>query len=203
MLTTTTSIADALFTKTQKRVLTLLFSDTEQSYYLNELVRLAGVGKGTVRRELDNLLSAEIITITKQGNQNHYRANPKCPVFNELKSIIKKTSGILDVLLHALEPFLNELELAFVYGSVAKGSEHSASDIDLMLVGEGLNYSDIIGELIPAAEQLGREVNPTIFGPKELKERLASKQSFATRVLAQDKLWLLGENNLENYQIKE
>ena len=203
MLTTTTSIADALFTKTQKRVLTLLFSDTEQSYYLNELVRLAGVGKGTVRRELDNLLSAEIITITKQGNQNHYRANPKCPVFNELKSIIKKTSGILDVLLHALEPFLNELELAFVYGSVAKGSEHSASDIDLMLVGEGLNYSDIIGELIPAAEQLGREVNPTIFSPKELKERLASKQSFATRVLAQDKLWLLGENNLENYQIKE
>lgn len=190
------TVGDALFTKTQQRVLGLLYGKTEQSYYLNEVVRLAGIGKGTVKRELGRLVDAGLLTVTKQGNQNHYQADPDNPVFDELKSIVKKTLGVVDVLVLALEPFLTKIELAFVYGSVAKGSEHAESDIDLMLVGEDLDFSDILGALIPVAEQLQREINPTILTLDELNQRIAAKQSFITRVLEQDKLWLVGEDRL-------
>lgn len=189
------AIGDALFTKTQQRVLGLLYGKPEQSYYLNEIVRLADMGKGTVRRELEKLVKVGLLTIKKQGNQNHYQANPNNPIFNELKAITQKTFGIVDILRTALQAILEKSELAFVYGSIAKGVEHSASDIDVMLVGDNLDYTALMSLLIPAEAQLGRKINPTVYTPQEFIQRKQQGHHFLTRVLAQDKLWLVGEDS--------
>ena len=185
-----TAMGDALFTKTQQQVLGLLYGNSDRSYYLNELVRLAGMGKGTVKRELEKLSGVGLLMVSRQGNQNHYQANKNNPIFAELKAIIEKTFGIVGVLQTALADLLTSLEQAFIYGSIAKGSEHNKSDIDLMPVGENLSYGEVM-ELLGSAEQkLGREINPSLYNPKDFRERLESKQNFITRVMEQPKLWL-------------
>ena len=192
MTTPPSSIGDALFTKTQQRVLGLLYGKPERSYYFNELVRLAGMGKGTVRRELEKFCRVGLITVQRQGNQNHYQANASNPIFAELKAITQKTFGIVDILKAALIPLWPRLEQAFVYGSMAKGSEHINSDIDLMLVGDELVYGEVMALLEIAEHQLGRKVNPTLFSPLDFAMRLGAGQSFLTRIMEQPKLWIKG-----------
>jgi len=187
------AIGDALFTKTQQRVLGLLYGKPEQSYYLNEIVRLAAVGKGSVNRELDKLCAAGLLTVSRQGNQNHYQANANNPIFNELKAITQKTFGVVDIIKTALAPLLPQLNCAFIYGSVAQGTEHAGSDIDLMLVGDDMSYSEVMELLAPAEKQLGRTINPTLYTVAEFTDRKNSHQPFITRVIEQPKLWLMGE----------
>ena len=182
------SLADALFTRTQQQVLGLLFGRPEQSFYLNEVVRHAGMGKGAVARELARLAQAGIITLTRKGNQSHYQANRECPIYDELKGLIRKTVGVAGVLQQALAPLLPVLDQAFVYGSVAKGEDHADSDIDIMLVGEDLSYSEIMELLEPAEAQLQRSVNPTLYTPEEFQLRLADKQHFLTQVMANSRI---------------
>ena len=187
------AIGDALFTKTQQRVLGLLYGKPEQSYYLNEIVRLAAVGKGSVNRELDKLCAAGLLTVSRQGNQNHYQANANNPIFNELKAITQKTFGVVDIIKAALAPLLPQLNCAFIYGSVAQRTEHAGSDIDLMLVGDDMSYSEVMELLAPAEKQLGRTINPTLYTVAEFTDRKNSHQPFITRVIEQPKLWLMGE----------
>jgi predicted nucleotidyltransferase len=184
------NVGDALFTKTQQRVLGLLYGQPEQSYYLNEIVRLAAVGKGTVKRELEKLCSAGLLTVRRIGNQNHYQANSGNPVFTELKGLIQKTFGLVNIVREALEPLLDQVELAFIYGSVAKGSEHAGSDIDLLLVCKEIEYAAVMEALGPAEKQLGRTINPTLYTPREFAERKGRNHHFVTRVLEQEKLWI-------------
>ncbi|MFP3976567.1 MULTISPECIES: nucleotidyltransferase domain-containing protein [Marinobacter] len=185
-----TNIGDALFTKTQQRVLTLLYGQPDQSLYLNELVRLAQVGRGSVARELTKLTDSGLVVMTRQGNQNHYQANRDNPIFHELIHIVQKTFGISEVLKNALLPVADTLQQAFIYGSVAKGEAHAGSDIDLMLIGKDLSYSDIMELLAPAEQQLQRTINPTLYSPDEFEERIADNQSFVTRVIEQPRLEL-------------
>jgi len=189
-----------LFTKTQQRVLGLLYGRPEQSFYLNEIVRLAEVGKGSVRRELEKLCRVGLLTMTRQGNQNHYQANSANPIFSELKAITQKTFGIVDVLKSALSPLLTRLDHAFIYGSVAKGSEHANSDIDLMLVGDELSYGVVMELLGPAEQRLGRTINPTLYSLQEFTDRRKNNQHFVTRVMVQPKLWITGETEALNQQ---
>ncbi len=188
------NIGAVLFTKTQQRVLGILYGQIERSFYLNQLVRLADMGKGTIRRELEKLATVGILTTTKLGNQTHYQANRDNPIFSELHSIVKKTFGIVGVLSDALLEILPQVDFAFVYGSVAKGSENVNSDIDLMLVTSDLSYSEILEKLEPAEKMLGRKINPTIYSKKELLDRIVNKQSFISRILSQNMLWLHGES---------
>jgi len=185
-----TNIGDALFTKTQQRLLSLLYGQPDQSLYLNELVRRAQVGRGSVARELVKLTDSGLVTMTRQGNQNHYQANRDNPIFHELVHIVQKTFGISEVLKNALLPVTDTLEQAFIYGSVAKGGAHAGSDIDLMLVGNDLSYSDIMELLAPAEQQLQRTINPTLYSPDEFEQRIADNQSFVTRVMEQPRLEL-------------
>ena len=184
------TIGDALFTKTQQRVLGLLYGKPEQSFYLNEIVRLADMGKGAVSRELAKLAKAGLLTVMRQGNQSHYQANAENPIFDELKGIIQKTFGVVDVLKSALATLLPDLELAFIYGSLAKGSEHASSDIDLMLVGDDLSYGEVMALLDSAEQELGRTINPTLYNSQDFATRIDARQSFITRVMEQPKLWL-------------
>ncbi|WP_257274976.1 nucleotidyltransferase domain-containing protein [Endozoicomonas sp. SESOKO4] len=184
------SIASVLFTKTQQRLLAVLYGKPDCSFYLNEVARLAGVGKGAVVRELKKMTAAGLLTTHQQGNQQHYQANPDNPVFEELKAITRKTFGVQSVIKGALSPVLSQCDMAFIYGSVAKGQEHAGSDIDVLLVGHDLSYGEIMEHLEPAENQLGRIINPTLLTPEEFQQRVDSQQSFVTRLMEQPKLWL-------------
>ena len=187
------SIASVLFTKTQQRLLAVFFGKPDHSFYLNEAARLAGVGKGAVVREIKKMTDAGLLTTHQQGNQQHYQANPDNPVFEELKAITRKTFGVKGVIKEVLASVLNQCDMAFIYGSVAKGQEHAESDIDVLLVGDNLSYGEIMELLEPAENQLGRVINPTLFTPEEFRQREESQQSFVTRLMEQPKLWLTNE----------
>lgn len=185
-------LADALFSNTQQRVLGLLFGQPERSFYATELIALAGVGSGAVQRELAKLAASGLVTLRAVGNQKHYQANSAAPIYAELCGILQKTVGMAEPIRAALAPLANRIRAAFVYGSVAKRQDSSASDIDLFLVSDDLDYGALYGTLEALTERLGRTVNPTIFTPKELADRIGRGDAFTSRVLAQAKIWLIG-----------
>jgi uncharacterized protein len=191
----TVSIGNALFTKTQQKVLGLLFSKPDSSFYTNEIMRWADVGRGTVSRELNRMVSAGLLTATRLGNQNHYQANHGCPVYDELVGIVRKTFGVADIIRDSLKSLDDIIELAFIYGSIAKGEATSASDIDLMLIGKALSYGQVMELLLPLEEPLGRTVNPTIFEKEEFVAKLNAGNSFVTRVMEQSKVMIKGTEN--------
>lgn len=189
------SLGSALFSRTQQQLLALLFGHPQRSFYLRELIESAGIGRGTVQRELETMTAAGIISVKKIGNQKHYQVNAECPIYAELLFIVRKTFGIVDVLRQALSPVDKKIDVAFVYGSVAKGEESAKSDIDLMLIGSKLNYGEVMDLLLKVEGELGRPVNPTIYTPKQLCDKLKSGGSFVTRVLKQEKLWIKGDQD--------
>ena len=190
-----TTIGDALFTKTQQRVLGLLFGKPDKSFYTNEIVRWADMGRGTVSRELARLVSAGVLVVSLSGNQHHYRANPDNPVYQELLGIVRKTFGIVDVIREAIAPLDSQIELAFIYGSIAKGDETASSDIDLLVVAESLAYGDLISLFSDAEQLLGRTINPSIYDRVQVKARLQEANAFLTRVMEQPKLWVKGSDD--------
>lgn len=187
--------ADALFTKTQQRVLAVLFGQPERSFYANEIIGLAASGSGAVQRELARLEAAALVTVHRQGNQKHYQANRAAPIFAELRGIVLKTFGVVDVLRSSLHALLPTIDLAFIYGSIAKGSDHAGSDIDLMVVGAVPSNSALLAALSPAATQLGRAVNPTLYTPEEFAQRIVDGKSFILRVLEQPKIFVKGSDH--------
>lgn len=189
------SLADALFSGTQQRVLAWLFGQPERSFYATELIGLAGAGSGAVQRELARLAQSGLVTARAVGNQKHYQANPEAPIYAELCGIVQKTVGLAEPLREALAPLAARIRAAFVYGSIAKREDTAASDIDLMLISDDLAYSDLYAALESVSQRLGRTVNPTIYTPQELAKRVKRKEAFATRVLAQPKLWLIGSED--------
>lgn len=187
-----TSVADALFTRGQQRVLGALFGNPARSFYANEIIALTGAGTGAVQRELAKLESAGLITLTRVGKQTHYQANAASPVFDELRSLVLKTSGLGDVLRAALAPLFKEILVAFVFGSIAKNRAIATSDVDLLIVSDSLTYADLFDAVTKAEGRLGRNVNPTIYSRTELRRRIREKNSFVMRVLAQPKIWVIG-----------
>ncbi|MGH8681890.1 MAG: transcriptional regulator, partial [Burkholderiales bacterium] len=155
------SLADALFSTTQQRVLGLLFGQPERSFYATELIGLAGAGSGAVQRELARLEQSGLVTVRKLGTQKHYQANPESPLFSELASIARKTVGLAGPLREALAPLASRVIAAFVYGSVAKRRDTAASDIDLMVLSDSLTYAEVFGALETLTTKLGRTINPT------------------------------------------
>ncbi|MBK6568438.1 MAG: transcriptional regulator [Burkholderiales bacterium] len=188
------SFADALFPKVRQRVLAVLFGTPDRSFYANEVIALAQSGTGAVQRELAGLSDAGLLTVTKQGNQKHYQANANALIFAELRGLVLKTMGLADVLRAALVPLAAQIDLAFVYGSVAKQQDTAHSDIDVMIVSTSLGYADVFGALEPATNTLGRKVNPTLYTPTDVAKRIQSDNAFVTRVLQQPKIWLIGND---------
>jgi predicted nucleotidyltransferase len=186
-------VADALFAKVQQRVLGVLFGNPGRSFYANEVIGLARSGTGAVQRELARLEGAGLVVASRIGKQKHYQANHRSPVFAELRALVLKTSGLADVLREALTPVADKVRAAFVYGSIAKGQDTAASDVDLMVISERLTCADLFGTLEDASAHLGRKVAPTIYSPKELARRRKQDSAFVTRVLEQPKLWLIGD----------
>ena len=186
------NLSDALFTATQQRVLGCLFGQPGRSFTVSELIQITGAGSGAVQREVARLAGSGLLSMAQVGNQKRYRANPQSPIHDELATIVRKTFGLAAPLREALLPIADAITAAFVFGSVAKGQDTASSDIDLMLISESLTYGEVMAALHPVAEQLDRTINPTLYSPAELKQRIATGNSFVTRVLAQPRIWLLG-----------
>jgi predicted nucleotidyltransferase len=195
MGTKKTSLGEALFTKTQRRVLGLLFGNPDRSYYANEIVRFAGAGIGTVQRELGRLESAHLVTTSKIGNQKHYQANREAPIFEELRGIVLKTFGVADHLRAALAPLAKRIRAAFIYGSVAKGADTARSDIDVMIVSDDLSFPDAIQALTKAEGAIGRSINPSVYGRGEWTRKLSEAGGFLQRVMEQPRIFLIGSDD--------
>lgn len=186
---------DALFSKTRQRILSLLYGKVDQRFYTNEIVRWVKVGTGSVQRELERLVSSDILIRSREGNQSYYQANPANPIFAELVAIVKKTFGVTEHLKQALLPIDKQLYYAFIYGSIAKGSETASSDIDVMLVGDELDYGEVMALLMPVEELVQRPINPTLYTVDEFKKRLIENNHFVVRLMERPRLMIKGEIN--------
>jgi predicted nucleotidyltransferase len=189
------SLADALFTKTQQRVMRVLFGQPEHSFYASQLIREAGTGSGAAQRELTKLEESGLIVTRRIGHQKHYQANAASPLYSELRTIVLKTVGLAEPLRDALKPLSAAIRAAFVYGSVAKATDHSASDIDLMIISDSLTYGEVFGALERVTSTVGRKINPTVYTAVEFSKRAQTENAFVTRVLEQPKLWVIGSED--------
>lgn len=189
------SLADALFTKTQQRVMRVLFGQPERSFYASELIRDAGTGSGAGQRELARLEGSGLIVARRIGHQKHYQANAASPLYSELRSIVLKTVGLAEPLRDALKSLSSAIRAAFVYGSVAKATDQSASDIDLMIISDSLTYGEVFAAVERIRRSAGRKVNPTVYTAREFSKRARAENAFVTRVLEQPRVWVIGSDN--------
>lgn len=187
-------LASLLFSDYRRRVLGLLLLHPDTSYHVRELARLTGTSAGTLHKELTKLTQGGVLLRQEVGNQVRYSADRDCPVFEELASILRKTSGLVDVLVEALSSVEKSIVLAFVFGSVARGEQQTNSDVDVMLVGS-LGFADAVHVLHPVQAILQREINPVVYSLDEFRRRAASDDSFVREVLSQPKLFVVGNEN--------
>lgn len=189
-----TGLGSVLFTPVQQRVLGFLFGQPDRRFQSNELIRLAASGTGAVHRLLTRLTDADLITVERIGNQKHYKANRASPVFAELHGLIVKTSGLVAPLRRALSPLAERIHAAFVYGSLAKGSERASSDIDLMVIADKLDYQDVFSALQAAENTLGRTINPNVMTLGEWR-RKRKQAGFVSRIAKQPRLFVIGSED--------
>ena len=191
------ALADALFTATQQRVLALLFGQPDREFFVTEIIELAGSGRGAVQRELVRLAASGLAVVSRAGNRKHYQANRGSPLFDELCSIVRKTIGLEQSVRNALEPLADRLILALLFGSVARGTDTAASDIDLLLVSDDLTLEAVYAAVASAESSLGRRVDPRLYTSTEFEKRRAAKAGFPTRILEEPHIVLLGSLDAE------
>jgi len=185
-------LVELLFGAYRRRILGLLLLHPEQSFYVREIMRLAGVPSGSLHRELTALAAAGLLTRSVSGSQVRYQADPSCPLFEELAGIFRKTTGLADVLREALDPLGGSVRAAFVFGSVAQGKERGTSDVDLMVLGS-VRFERLVEVLMPAGERLRREINPVLMTPQEFRDQLRASDRFVSRVAREPKLFIKGD----------
>lgn len=192
MSTIKTSLSNALFSKVQQRVLAVLFGQPDRSFGTNEIIRLTHSGTGAVQRELEKLATAGLVTVTHIGNQKHYQANRATPIFPALRDIVLKTFGLADLLREALLPIAAQLQIAFIYGSIARQEDTAKSDIDLMLLSKELSYADVFPLLEKAEVHTVRSINPTIYSPTEWRRKKEENNNFLIQIIKRPKIFLIG-----------
>ena len=187
-------LCNGLFGKTRQAVLALLYGRTDSSFYTKQILDAIKTGRGTVQRELKKLTDTGIIIREVQGRQVYYRANENCPIFNELKSIVRKTFGVADVLRQSLSPKEDQVWVAFIFGSVARGADDRRSDIDIIVLGS-ISFGDLVSLLSPAEEILGREINPVVYPVAEFKKKVKEDHHFVKTVLEDKKIFVIGDEH--------
>ncbi|HOC19150.1 MAG TPA: nucleotidyltransferase domain-containing protein [Vicinamibacterales bacterium] len=183
-----------LFGSTRRRVLAWLLGHPDEAYYLRQIARQTGAAVGAVQRELKLLTAAGLVRRTVQGRQVYFQADREAPIFPELRGLFAKTAGLVDILRDALAPLGDRIQVAFVFGSAARNELRAASDIDLRVVGDA-PFLDVVQAIAAAKEQLGRDINPTVYPPHEFEAKLATHHHFLTTVLQGPRLFVVGGND--------
>lgn len=188
------TLTELLFSSYRRQVLGLLLLRPDERFHVREIARLTGLPAGTLHRELRSLTEAGLLLRDAVGNQVRYRANRECPIFDELAGIFRKTTGLADVLREALRPLGEQVEVAFIFGSVAQGKERAGSDVDLFIIGE-VSFSDAVQALAATHDSLGREVNPVVMPREQVTEKVVGADRFITRIFEEPKIFLIGGAN--------
>jgi predicted nucleotidyltransferase len=188
-------MGQALFSRVRLRVLGILFGHPNRGHSASEIIRLARSGSGAVQRELARLEGSGVLTASRSGNRKEYRANRASPIFKELRSLVLKTVGLHAPIAGALQPYQAKIDAAFVYGSIARGSDKAASDVDLMVIGGDLSYSDLYAALQSAERILQRPINPNLMTLTEWKKKLNDKHSLVTKISSQPRLFIIGSRD--------
>jgi predicted nucleotidyltransferase len=192
------SLKDAVFTDSQAKVYLWIYGQPERSYHLSELRRLTGLGSASLQREINRLVVAGLANSTLKGNQRQISANLQSPLFKELSDLTRKVMGAVALITEALRPIEQKIEVAFLYGSVAKQSDRAESDIDIMMIGSDLTLGEVLEQLLPVEEMLCRKVNPICYTVREFKKRLSDTDSFVNKVLSQPLIQLFG--NMDDFR---
>lgn len=187
-----TGLSDALFSKVQQRVLALIFGNPGRDFYTSEIVQKLRSGVGAVERELSKLESSGLVSSRRLGNRKYYRANQAAPVFKELRGLVEKTVGVAEPIKKNFEPYAATIKSAFIYGSVAKGTDKADSDIDLMVIGDHLNYSDLYDAAQNAERKLLRKINPLFLSPDDWKRKISSRGSVFSKIRKSPKIFIVG-----------
>jgi predicted nucleotidyltransferase len=189
------SASDLLFPNQYRRkVLALLMISPDRWVHLRELARLTGASPGTLKKELDALSGAGLLKVQKMGNQTQFSANTDHPVYPELSGLIRKTTGLRDVLANALLPLGSKIEVAFVFGSMAKASETSQSDVDVMVIGN-VTFGEVVNALYDVQTTLAREVNPKVMSRDEWIEKKNAQSTFVQELMSKPKIFTIGTEN--------
>jgi uncharacterized protein len=195
-------IASVLFSKNRSAILALLFSHPGREFYLRQIARTCGSGLGAIQRELGQLVKAGIVDRAERDKQVYFKASENCPVFHELKSLVVKTAGVVDVLRFNLAPLSDNIIAAFIFGSVASGFHKRESDVDMMIIGN-VSFAEVVQSLAGAQGTLNREVNSVVYSPKEFQSKIAAGRHFLNSVMKKDKIFVIGdENELERLAAK-
>lgn len=184
-------LAEILFKDYRRRVLALLLLNPDKRYHVREIARLTGTVAGTLHKELSRLAEAGILARQSMGNQVQYFADRNCPVFDELASILRKTSGLVEVSANALVSLAENIDVALIFGSMASSRESSASDVDLLVIGD-VDFADVAKSIYPSQDILQREINPKVYTQEKWRRLLAKKDGFAKEVMKQPKLFIIG-----------
>lgn len=181
-----------LFSKTRRALLALLYGRPDETFYINQLMQATGSGSGAVQRELKLMTEARVLNRKQTGNLVYYQANPQCPIFNELKIIVRKTFGVADVIKESLATVADKIQVAFVFGSVARSADDRASDIDVMVIGE-VSFAKVSSSISQAEKLIQREINPVVYPPVEFKRKVKEDHHFVKTVLEDEKIFLIGD----------
>jgi predicted nucleotidyltransferase len=182
---------NSLLTKTKQKILGPVFLNSDREFYLREITRMTGVSHGTLHRELKTLVSDGILNSRKQGNQVFYSVNKENPIFAELKGIVLKTFGIIDILQTVIKPFKKKIKVGFIYGSIARGEDTARSDIDVMIIGE-ITFLETAEAFEKAEKSLGREINPTIYPISEFRTKVKEDNHFINSILNSQLIFFAG-----------
>ncbi|PWU13668.1 MAG: transcriptional regulator [Bdellovibrio sp.] len=189
-------LVDALFTSTQQKVFRLIFGQPDRKFFAQELIDLCRAGSGAVQREIAALLESGLVTAEVIGKQKYYQANKDSPIFEELFQIVQKTIGLAGPIKDALESLGTPIKLAFIFGSLAKGSAKSGSDVDVLVVSDGVAQDELYAALEPIEQILARKINPLLYSSSEFRDRVNSKNAFLETVLSGERIPLVGDENV-------
>lgn len=184
---------DKLFgSKLRARVVGWLFCHPDERFFVRQMESILGEDATNLSRELARLAEIGMLICESDGREKYYQANTECPIFPELQGLAVKTVGVADVLKSALAPIAERIDLAFIYGSFARGEQRLGSDIDLLTVGD-MSFGDVVSALADAQKSLCREVNPTAYPRVEFRQKLAAGHHFLKSVLDGPKIFLIGD----------
>ena len=184
---------DSLLPPTRQGILAILFMNPERAWYASEIAQILNVPRSSLQRELRLLTEVGILRSYRKGRMVYFQANDDAPIFPELRGLLLKTAGLVDVVARALAGLAGKICAAFIYGSMASGNARADSDVDLLLIGKA-KPADLALPLREARERLGRDVNPKVYTPQEFAEKRAAKDHFLMRILGKPKLFVIGSN---------
>ena len=185
---------DLLLPRNRQQMLAAVLMHPERWWYRSELAAQMGVPPSSLQRPLAALLASGLLRSRRHGNRLYFQANPDSPLFPELRGLMAKTIGLVDVLRGALAPLAAKIQVAFVYGSFARSAEVGTSDVDLFLVGT-IGLAELSLPLRDVRAELGREVNPTLYSRSEFRAKVRARHHFVTSVLDGPKLFVVGTRN--------